>query len=228
MGPVNGGATRGLAVGAHLDDDGGMDRGAVFVLFLLPNGMVKSHQKISDTKGNFQGVLDDSDYFGISVAALGDVVNGDATQDLAVGAAYDDDGGLDRGAVYILFLRQTDNGSTTSVAAPSTGGAPANSGSTGVPLLTALTTGNPTVTNGASTTTVDSVSESSAGAGATFPLWILAVVVIAIICVVAVVSVVVVKRRRGQDSSSSTELARDSDSDSMVCLVTCMLILLSC
>ena len=50
-----------LAVGADRDDDGGFDRGAVWVLFLNTDGTVKSHQKISDTQGNFTGILDDSD-----------------------------------------------------------------------------------------------------------------------------------------------------------------------
>jgi|GEM_PF-4089127 len=67
------------------------------------NGTVNSHQKISDTEGNFIGVLDDSDIFGSSVAALGDL-DGDGVSDLAAGAQFDDDGGSARGAVWVLFL----------------------------------------------------------------------------------------------------------------------------
>jgi RHS repeat-associated protein len=92
-----------IVVGAHLDDDGGTNRGAVWVLFLDTNGTVKSYQKISDTAGSFTGTLDNSDYFGRSVAAIGDV-NGDGINDLAVGAHADDDGGTNRGAIWILFL----------------------------------------------------------------------------------------------------------------------------
>jgi FG-GAP repeat len=103
IGDLDGDMVQDLAVGAYLDDDGGLNRGAVFVLFLQPNGAVKAQQKISDTQGNFGGALDDNDHFGISVTALGDL-NGDATQELAVGAAFDNDGGADRGAVYVLFL----------------------------------------------------------------------------------------------------------------------------
>ena len=92
-----------VAVGANYDDDGGSNRGALYVLFMNDNGEVVSFQKISDTEGSFTATLDNSDYFGYSVAALGDV-NGDGLVDLAVGAYYDDDGGSDRGAVYVLFL----------------------------------------------------------------------------------------------------------------------------
>ncbi len=55
-----------LAVGARQDDDGGENRGAVWVLFLNTDGTVKSHPKISDTEGDFTGILDDYDSFGAS------------------------------------------------------------------------------------------------------------------------------------------------------------------
>ena len=65
-------------------------------------GWVLSHQKISDTLGTFTGILDDFDSFGTSVTSLGDL-DGDGAGDLAVGAFFDDDGGLGRGAVWVLF-----------------------------------------------------------------------------------------------------------------------------
>ena len=92
-----------LAVGAPLDDDGGTDRGAVWILFMNDDGTVDIEQKISDTEGNFPAGLDDSDRFGSAVAGLGDL-NGDSILDIAVGAPLDDDGGTDRGAVWILFM----------------------------------------------------------------------------------------------------------------------------
>ena len=92
-----------LAVGAFLDNDGGTDRGAVWILFMNTDGTVKSEQKISDIAGGFNGILDNGDNFGESVASLGDLDN-DRVSDLAVGAILDDDGGIDRGAVWILFM----------------------------------------------------------------------------------------------------------------------------
>ena len=47
---------------------------------------------------------DDGDHFGISVANIGDL-DGNGISDLAVGADRDDDGGIDRGAVHLLFLK---------------------------------------------------------------------------------------------------------------------------
>ncbi|MDA8021223.1 MAG: integrin alpha [Thermoanaerobaculia bacterium] len=101
-GDLDGDGLADLVVGAPQDDDGGGDRGAVWILFLHPNGTVKAHQKISATEGGFAGTLDDLDLFGRGVAALGDL-DGDGQTDLAV-HSLDDDGGLDRGAVWILFL----------------------------------------------------------------------------------------------------------------------------
>ncbi len=92
-----------LAVGAPEDDDGGLNRGAVWILFLARNGTVRFEEKISDSFGGFLGRLDNHDRFGASVARLPDL-DGDGASELAVGADQDDDGGLNRGAVWVLFL----------------------------------------------------------------------------------------------------------------------------
>ena len=97
-----------IAVGAERDDDGGGDRGAVYVLFLNSDGTVGSHQKISDTAGNFTGTLTNVDFFGSSLANVGDL-DGDYLSELAVGTLFDDDGGPNRGEVYILSLEGVPN-----------------------------------------------------------------------------------------------------------------------
>ena len=98
-----------IIIGATEDDDGGQDRGAVYILFLNKDGTVKEYQKISDTEGNFEGELGDGDTFGRDVSIINDL-DGDGISELAVGAYKDDDGGQDRGAVYILFLNKDGNG----------------------------------------------------------------------------------------------------------------------
>ena len=103
LGDLDGDGTGDLAVGAPVSDDGEPDQGAVWILFLNPDGTVSSEQKISETAGGFGGVLDYWDWFGFSAAALGDL-DGNGIRDLAVGAWLDDDGGTDQGAVWILLL----------------------------------------------------------------------------------------------------------------------------
>ena len=103
LGDLNGDGTADLAAGALNDDDGGLNRGAVWVMLMNSDGTVAVSQKISALAGGFSGVLDDSDVFGVSLAPLGDL-DGDGVPDLAVGACNDDDGGLNRGAVWLLFL----------------------------------------------------------------------------------------------------------------------------
>jgi len=103
LGDLNGDGVTDIVVGAHQDDDGGSNKGSVWILFLNTDGTVKAHQKISATKGNFTGALSSDDHFGVSVASLGDV-DGDGSEDIAVGATWDDDGGANRGAVWLLFL----------------------------------------------------------------------------------------------------------------------------
>jgi hypothetical protein len=107
VGDLDGDGVSDLVVAAPRDDDGGLDRGAAWILFLNSDGTVKSEQKISDTEGGFLGVLDDSDSFGSRdwIIDLGGDGGGDLT--LVVAAVGDDDGGPDRGAVWLLFLEAT-------------------------------------------------------------------------------------------------------------------------
>lgn len=100
-GDLDGDGVGDLSVSTPGDDDGGVDRGALWILFLKADGTVKAHQKISATAGGFGGQLDDRDWLGWSVAALGDL-DGDGVTELAAGAIGDDDGGA--GATWILFL----------------------------------------------------------------------------------------------------------------------------
>ncbi|MSR63651.1 MAG: PKD domain-containing protein [Planctomycetes bacterium] len=103
LGDMDGDGISELLVGAHTDDDGGLDQGSVYVLFMRANGFVKSWTKISDVYGNFPNQLDPGDQFGRAAANVGDL-DGDGVVDVAVSSNYDDDGGANKGAIYILFL----------------------------------------------------------------------------------------------------------------------------
>ncbi|MGQ0553274.1 MAG: integrin alpha [Planctomycetota bacterium] len=100
LGDLDSDGVRDLAVGSFLDDSGGPNRGAVYVLFLNANGTVKAEQKISSTSGGLGTPLDDEDRFGHALARL-------SPTRIAVGILFDDDGGADRGAVLILDLTTT-------------------------------------------------------------------------------------------------------------------------
>ncbi len=103
LGDVDGDGIPDLAVGAPLDDHGGLDTGVVWILMLNADGTVREQTRIGADLGGFTGSLDGNDRFGAALADLGDL-DGDGTPDLAVGAPRDDDGAPQSGAVWVLFL----------------------------------------------------------------------------------------------------------------------------
>ncbi|MCB9898134.1 MAG: FG-GAP repeat protein [Planctomycetes bacterium] len=111
-GDLNGDTVPDLFVGAPFDDVVLENVGTVWVLFPRRDGTIKAKRAINPLQGGFGGVLDAWDFFGWSVAAIGDL-DGDGVTELAVGAPNDDDGGdpgdtsADRGAVWILFMTST-------------------------------------------------------------------------------------------------------------------------
>ncbi|KAA3604292.1 MAG: hypothetical protein DWQ01_22705 [Planctomycetota bacterium] len=109
LGDLDGDGNEDLAVGAVLDDDGTGNAGAVYILFLDAQGLLKSFQKISQTSGGFQGTLGDDDHFGKSLALL-QGFPASAPPKLAVGTWQDELGGSvtnNYGAIYILDLSPT-------------------------------------------------------------------------------------------------------------------------
>ena len=105
LGDVDGDGVPDIVSAGHADDDGGLDRGCAYVMFLRRDGRVKAMQKISLLAGGFSGPLRDGDQLGRALTGLGDL-DGDGVPDLAAGANFDDDGGQNRGAVWILFLNR--------------------------------------------------------------------------------------------------------------------------
>src|SRR5262249_49387451 len=97
LGDLDGDGIGDLAVGAYGDDDGGLDRGAIWILFLNANGTVKSQSKISQTQGGFGGTLPDGAFLGWKLANVGDL-DGDGAPELAVMS-------LRGPRLWILFLK---------------------------------------------------------------------------------------------------------------------------
>ena len=102
LGDLDGNGTTELAVGSNLDAGGGFQTGSVSVLFLDASGAILTSQKL-DAPGALASELESGDRFGTALAPRGDL-DGDGVGDLAASAPGDDDGGTDRGAVYLLFL----------------------------------------------------------------------------------------------------------------------------
>ena len=102
---MNGDGFTDIICGAPGDDDGGIDLGAVWILFMRTDGTVKNHKKINRLEGNFGGDLNYDDRFGVRLALIGDH-NNDGTIDIAVGAVRDDDGGTNKGAFYTIMIER--------------------------------------------------------------------------------------------------------------------------
>ncbi len=107
-----------LAVGAEEDATAGPRRGAVYVLFMNPDGTAKSLQKIASGVGGGP-TLSNYSYFGSSVSAMGDL-DGDGITDLAVGARGDGTGG----SLHVLFLNANGTVKSSQKIASGMNGAP--------------------------------------------------------------------------------------------------------
>ncbi|MFT7463606.1 MAG: hypothetical protein ACI9EF_001951 [Pseudohongiellaceae bacterium] len=127
LGDIDGDGVIDLAVGASRGPLFNVGASRVFILFMNRDGTVKSELDIGEGLGGFSGAISDGDRFGMSLHNMGDF-DGDGVVELSVGANGDDDGGFDRGAVYILFLNGKATMQWRSVF-------PGTAGTLGVPVL---------------------------------------------------------------------------------------------
>ena len=101
IGDLNNDGVTDIAVGAY-NDDGGSDTGAIHIMFMNSNGTISHTIEIDNTAAN-SPVLSNGDYFGSSIANIGDL-NGDGVTDIAVGSSLDDGSGNNIGAIHIMFM----------------------------------------------------------------------------------------------------------------------------
>ncbi|WP_159019180.1 integrin alpha [Algibacter sp. L3A6] len=99
IGDIDGDGVIDFVVGARSDDDGEIDAGAVYILFMNNDGTVKANQKISMLSGGFSEVLNEGNFFGYGVAGIGDY-DDDGIPDIAVAAPV-----APNNALYIIHLK---------------------------------------------------------------------------------------------------------------------------
>ncbi|MFT5530813.1 MAG: hypothetical protein ACI91O_000826 [Candidatus Poriferisodalaceae bacterium] len=99
-GDLNGDDIRDLVIGSPGDDGGGPGTGAMYLVTLTAAGSTDTYVKVAGTTPALAPNIDDGDRFGRSIARLGNI--SDSTMLLLVGAVANDDGGLDRGAVWTV------------------------------------------------------------------------------------------------------------------------------
>lgn len=100
---LNGDGRPELLLGASGDDDAGQDAGCFYIVYLNARGRCISFQKVRGVGDAFEGTIEANDSFAASAAMLGDG-DGNGWRDLLIGVSRDDDGGPDRGAVWLTEL----------------------------------------------------------------------------------------------------------------------------
>ncbi|MEX2595692.1 MAG: PKD domain-containing protein, partial [Salibacteraceae bacterium] len=104
LGDVDGDGYLEIGVGNWRDNTGGTERGALWILSIDNSGYVFNTVKLDGNNSYLN--LSNGDRFGRSIATMGDF-NNDGVTDLIVGAREDDDGGSNRGAIYLVSLIDT-------------------------------------------------------------------------------------------------------------------------
>jgi hypothetical protein len=97
-GDLDGDGLANIVVSAPLEDSAGPNRGAVYVVDLVSGDLVlEAHSSVATITGE-----NDYDDLGYSLTMDADL-DGDGTDDLVIGACYNDDGGATSGKIYVFL-----------------------------------------------------------------------------------------------------------------------------
>ncbi len=108
MQDIDGNGINDLIVGAY--QYGGSQYAAAYIVMIDTNGLAKSYYKIDQTKISN---INSGDRFGFGVSRYKDI-NNNGNIEIIVGAPKDDDGGSDKGGIYIIDIRVALSVSTSS------------------------------------------------------------------------------------------------------------------
>lgn len=120
IGDLSGNGIPELAVTAPGDDDaldGAPDKGAFYILYLDDLGSLVDVDKVSETRGRFNGALRAADFFGSCIAPAGDL-DGDGLPDLLIGARNSTRAGINTGTFYYaanLYCRRVEGLSANAI-----------------------------------------------------------------------------------------------------------------
>ena len=103
-GDLNGDGLADIIIGATHNDANGAESGAAYVVFGTPTGTATIDLgSVALGTGGFKiSGANAGDQVGKQIAAPGDI-NGDGIDDIVVGVTYDDTGGSNAGATYVIF-----------------------------------------------------------------------------------------------------------------------------
>ena len=102
-GDINDDGIPDLLVGARLNDAGGKDAGAAYVVFGKTDTTAVNLNDVAVGNGGFKIVGEgDYNYVGQRLSSAGDI-NNDGIPDLLIAPQYDDQGGYRAGAAYVMF-----------------------------------------------------------------------------------------------------------------------------
>ncbi|MDP5172192.1 MAG: VWA domain-containing protein [Bacteroidia bacterium] len=106
-GDLDGDGGNDLLISSPEDDAAGQGKGALHLLFLSPAGQSVAHQKLTPGDRGMKLPLNPDDRFGSAMAVISPLA--DSSAQIAVAAIKDDDGGKDRGAIYVMTLHKAGN-----------------------------------------------------------------------------------------------------------------------